>query len=266
MTLGISSYTFNWWTGNVPGHAAPADRLTPEGLLDLAAKHDVRVVQIADNMPLHELMAARLEALAARGRDLDCEIEIGTLGVQPDHLRQYIEIARRLDARLLRTLIDVPMEEAAPLLRQIVPDLEKAGVRLAIENHDRFRAAELRHIVEETASHVVGICLDTANSLGCGEGIETVLAELGRYTVNLHVKDFAVRRLPHGKGFVVTGTPAGKGLLDIPRVLAGVPRDINCILELWSEPLESVEASIERENHWAAESLEYLRPLVDRCG
>jgi sugar phosphate isomerase/epimerase len=269
MRLGISSYTFNWRCG-VDGYPAPAEPATPMRLLETAAACGAGVLQVADNLPLHRLDGCALDALAARSRELDITLETGTRGIRPGALDPYREICRRTGARLLRTLIDAPDHrpdeaEAVALLRAAAPAFERAGVTLAIENHDRFPAARLRRMVDAVASHAVGVCLDTANSLGCGEGVATVLDALAEVTVNLHVKDFTVRRLAHGKGFLVTGAPAGQGLLDIPALLArlrAAGRDVSCILELWSEPEATSEAAIEKEDRWAAESLRYLRPFI----
>jgi 3-oxoisoapionate decarboxylase len=83
---------------------------------------------------------------------------------------------------------------------------------------------------------------------------------LGRRVVNLHVKDFLARRLPHAKGFLIEGCPAGQGLLDVPGLLAELRargRDPNAILELWPPP----EAAAQ-EDAWAAESVRYLRRFL----
>ena len=56
----------------------------------------------------------------------------------------------------------------------------------------------------------VGICLDTVNSFGSLEGPEVVIETLAPYTVNLHIKDFDIRRTDHNMGFTIFGTPAGR--------------------------------------------------------
>jgi sugar phosphate isomerase/epimerase len=257
MEIGISSYTYNWWAG-----------MTPADLLGCAAELKVGVVQIADNMPLHLVPPGELESLRAEADRLGIKIETGTCGIRPERLRQYLEISRKLGATFLRTLIDAPgdepgEDEVVSMLREIAPEFARAGVTLGIENHDRFPARTLRSIVERTASEAVGICLDTANSLGCGEGIEHVTEILKDYVVNLHVKDITIRRLPHKKGFVVEGAPAGKGLIDIPKLLAALDRPdrrLSVIAELWSSP--------EVERQWAQESVRYLQDLItaSSCG
>ena len=54
MRLGISSFTYVWSVG-VPGFFAPSQPLAPGGLLEKAVQLGVRVVQIADNLPLDRL-------------------------------------------------------------------------------------------------------------------------------------------------------------------------------------------------------------------
>ena len=61
MKLGISSYTDSWAVG-IPGHL-PERPVRPIDLLEKARALGARVVQIADNMPLHLLLAAELKVL-----------------------------------------------------------------------------------------------------------------------------------------------------------------------------------------------------------
>jgi 3-oxoisoapionate decarboxylase len=153
--------------------------------------------------------------------------------------------------------------EVVQLLRVAVPDLERAGIKLAIENHDRFKVHTLVDILEQVSSVNVGICLDTVNSFGAGEGPEAVIDVLGPYVINLHIKDFTVRRHPSMLGFEVQGTPAGHGMLNIPWLLNALSRrDFNGILELWTPPESDIEQSIRKENDWALESIRYLRTLI----
>ena len=103
--LGISSYSFVWAAG-VRGYPPPPNPLTPLGLLDKAAKLGVRVVQIADNLPLDQLPETELESLLGRAQSLSIELELGTRGIQAEHLRRQLQLAARLGARLLRVVTD----------------------------------------------------------------------------------------------------------------------------------------------------------------
>jgi len=123
----------------------------------------------------------------------------------------------------------------------------------------------LAQVLERIGSPQVGICLDTVNSLGCGEGPEQVVTRLAPFTISVHVKDFVVRRAPHMMGFVVAGTPAGEGALGVPWLLGklhAAGRDPNVLLELWPEPESRVEDTIRKEEQWRQASIQYLRTLI----
>jgi 3-oxoisoapionate decarboxylase len=267
--LGISSYTFVWGIG-VPGYPLPPRPMTAEGLLERAEALGVRVVQIADNLPLDRLAGAELAALRQSAERRHIDVEVGTCGIDPANLASHLRLAQFFKSPIVRVVVDTAdrrptPDEVVATLRGVLPAFERAGVCLALENHDRFRSATLAEILDRLDSPCVGICLDTANSLGCLEGVETVLDVLGARTVNLHIKDFEIFRPRHQKGFIVEGRPAGGGQLDIPRLLArlrALGRDPNAILELWPPPEADVAATAAKEEDWAAMSVRYLRQLI----
>ena len=268
MRLGISSFTYSWAIG-VPGHP-PQRPLGVMGLLNKALELDVHLIQVADNLPLDRVPPEELNAFQAHAARHSIGIEVGTRGIAPDHLFRYLELARRFNSPILRVVIDTAdhhpdAEEVIVTLRTVIPEFERAGVCLAIENHDRFKAMVLADIIHRIGSHYIGICLDTVNSFGAQEGPEAVLRVLGPLTVNLHIKDFAVIRAKHNMGFTIEGRPAGQGQLDIPwllRELNRMGRDVNAILELWTPPQERLEDTIALEDAWAKSSIAYLRSLI----
>src|SRR5260370_42243335 len=97
MRLGISSYTSVWSVG-VPGYPQLQKPLTAEGLLAKAAELGVRVVQIADNLPLDRLTAGELDHFARHAAERPISLEVGTCGVEPDHLRTYLALGVRLES------------------------------------------------------------------------------------------------------------------------------------------------------------------------
>jgi sugar phosphate isomerase/epimerase len=240
MTLGIGSYTFGWAIG-APGHA-PADPLGENGLLDKARDSGVKLVQIGDNLPLHTFATDRLDQLARRAAQEGIELQVGARRLTLERVQEYSAITRRLGGKLLRFIIDdsdyhPSPDEIAGVLRDSSNALE--GLTLAIENHDRFPAAALRQFIEQAGDEKIGICLDTANSLGAGEGLGEVVPTLAPVTVNLHLKDFRIRRVQHLMGFEIAGCPAGQGMMRVPWLLdqfRPFDRCRSAILEQWTPP------------------------------
>jgi len=269
MRLGIGSYTLVWAVG-VPGFPRPKRPLTPLDLLDKAAALGVRVVQFADNLPLDRLTSGELKEVSQHAGQLKIELELGTQGIAAASLRKQLRLASRLPASLLRLVLDTDESQPTPdevikRIRPIMPEFECAGVRLAIENHDRFHATTLLGILDRLDSAYAGICLDTANSFGCSEGPETILEILGPRVFNLHLKDYVVQRMAHKKGFFIEGRAAGQGCLEIPHILRRLNemgRDPNAIVELWPAPESSVAKSMAKENAWTETSVLYLRQFI----
>ena len=269
MQLGISSFAFGWAVG-VPNHLPP-EPMDARDVLRFAREQALDLVQFGDHLPLHACDSAELAKLAAFAQlnPPEVTVEVGARGLTAAHLERNLAVARRLKAKLLRFVIDAPGYEPAPvevtaLLREAAPALAAAGVSLGVENHDRFAARTLRRIIEAVGSAHVGVCLDTANSLGAGEGLATVLDQLGPLTINLHLKDFTIHRVDYAMGFVVEGRPAGEGMLDIPALLADLHRHGRCrtvVLETWTPPEAFLSATIAKERRWAEASLAYLKPF-----
>jgi sugar phosphate isomerase/epimerase len=267
MRLGISSYTFGWEVGSGP-HRSP-DALTALGLIDRAKEMSVHVLQIADNLPEETYAGASVEAIATRAAAAGIAVELGTRGCSREHLSRFIAIAGRLGSPILRVVTDKgddQPDEAEIIDRfgSVADDCRRAGVMIALENHDRLKCAALARIAATLPSEV-GICLDTVNSFGALEGPEVVVETLGPYTVNLHLKDFAVVRYPSMFGFRIEGRPAGQGMLDIPWLLATLKsfgRDCNAILELWPLDRATAVESIRLEAEWAEASVRALRRWI----
>ncbi|TFH23222.1 MAG: sugar phosphate isomerase/epimerase [Bacteroidia bacterium] len=263
MKLGISSYTYTWSVG-VPGSEPkkPWDELM---LVNKAAELGVDCLQIADNLPLHLMDEKRLLALKQRAAEAGIDLEVGARCMTADMLLRYLEIAELLNSPILRFVIDGPdfapnVEEVTGIVRSAVPELEKRGIRLAIENHDRLQAREFLDIVQGSQSEHVGICLDSVNSMGAGEGIETITTFLAPYTFNLHIKEFIVERHPHMMGFTIEGRPVGQGQLPLAWMLEQLgPRCQSAILESWTPPEETLEKTMAKETDWAVQSIKYLK-------
>jgi sugar phosphate isomerase/epimerase len=267
MKFGISSYTYTWAVG-VPG-SIPENPLSVCGLLEKAYSSGIKLVQIADNLPVEKLSEDELERLLDYSVEKGISLEMGGRGLTPEHTMKCLLAAQIIRSPILRMVIDsTGYEPPVPVIKGIIKDLltefSSRKIKLALENHDRLKAREFEEIIHSIGSEWVGICLDSVNSMGAGEGFETVSDILIPYTINLHIKDFTIHRVSHKMGIIIEGAPAGKGMLNIPNLLLRTSQNGLCqsaILELWTSPEANIEMTVKKEQSWAKESIEYLQTL-----
>ncbi|MFO7668315.1 MAG: TIM barrel protein [Bacteroidales bacterium] len=266
MKPGISSYTYTWAIG-VPGNE-PENPMTIFELIQKAADLRVQVVQVADNLPLHRFSETELHKIRDFADRLGIQLEVGSKKMTPDHLERYIQIAAFFRSAIVRFVIDgdgfqPQLKEIHTIIKNAIPLLEANKIVLAIENHDRFKAAAFVEMVEKAGSETVAICLDSVNSMGAGEGLETVIDKLAPFTVNLHVKEFTVKRVFHKMGFVIEGCPLGEGMLPVHEIIQKVPENCHsAILEQWTPPEDTLEKTIAKEARWAEQSMKYLKSVL----
>jgi sugar phosphate isomerase/epimerase len=268
MQLGIASWTLPWSIG-VAGYPLPDRPLGAIGLLEKAVTAGVKVVQIADNLPLHGLPISDLDELKTAACRCGVVLEVGTRGLDPTHLASYICIAKRIGACLLRTVLSGALcgperlATAEAGIRQVLPLLDREDITLALENNEALSSAEFADLIHRVASPRVGICLDTANSLGRPETLDTVLELLAEHAVVLHAKDYSIQRIDTRMGFSVIGKPVGEGRVDFDSVLAALKASgrsgISVIVEHWPPFIGTIAATIEQEEEWLARSLRFLR-------
>jgi sugar phosphate isomerase/epimerase len=266
MRLGIGSWTYGWATG-VSGYPPPAHPLTAMDLIDRAHTYGLDIAQLADNLPVHELSATGLAKLRDHATESKIDIELGTVGFEPEHLQRYLNLAVFLGARLVRTLLRTPegkpdLTLAEKSIRSVADEFRSAGVVLAIENYEQQTCAELASLVARIDNPYVGICMDTVNSLGALQTPRQVVAALGPYVQNLHIKDFTIRRLPSKMGYEVVGCPAGEGMLEIDWILGELHRqgrNPSVILEQWTPWVGSIESTTALEEEWAARGVRFLQ-------
>lgn len=198
-----------------------------------------------DGKQLHRLSDQRVEEIAAMIHDaglqvcglstpvFKCNLK-NTEEVAAHHrmLRRYAQLARRLDARVLRGFsfwADRDFEAAYPdivkELQRTVPVLEEYGLLFALEADPSVFAtngAKVARLVRAASSPRIGALYDPGNNmwdpdgeLPYPDGYEALRAEI----FHIHVKD-AVRE--HGRTEAVA---IGKGQVGYERLLARLAED-----------------------------------------
>jgi sugar phosphate isomerase/epimerase len=83
--------------------------------------------------------------------------------------------------------------------------------------------------------------------------------------MNVHFKDFMIKRAWHMMGFICEGTSAGRGMVEFDWLLETLkvsPYDFNVIIELWTPEQTTVDQTADLEQAWAVESVSYLRQHI----
>ncbi len=272
--IGIGSWTYPYHCGlgeKISEDLKYEPLMTPYDLIHVAADYDLHCVQICDNLPLDAYSEEELVHISEYAKNRNVNIETGMRGAKPENINRMIEVSTTLGAKLLRCVIDdigfePTVEEIVKIFRSFLPELKKRDIVLAIENHDRLLSAEFAQILRLLDDPHYGIVLDTTNSLSKEEPLETVLENLAKYTVCLHLKDYTIRRTPGGVGLEIIGTPVGAGRQRVGEILESVrvraQQDFSTIIEFWMPPDKDISLLIEQENRWAEESVSYLKTLI----
>ncbi|HEY0791376.1 MAG TPA: sugar phosphate isomerase/epimerase family protein [Chthoniobacterales bacterium] len=267
-SIGVGSWTFPWAIGTVREHQPPKP-LTAAGLVRKARDLGAHTAQLVDNLPLDQLSPEELHELKGTARECGIALEVGTRGVNPAHLLRYLEIARFLEAKLVRTMAGwpgsaPPLTEVEANLREVLPQFAQAGIAIGMENYETYPVAELAGLIRRINHPNLGVCLDVSNSLGALESKDAILDALAPLTINVHVKDISVERLPYLMGFAFYGRPAGQGRLPFEEIFsraAKTDRVLNATIELWTPFTGSLEQTLALEETWARASIDYLSKL-----
>ena len=135
------------------------------------------------------------------------------------------------------------VERAEPILR-------KHKVRLAIENHKGWRAAEHAAWVKQVGSEYVGVCYDFGNNLALCEDPADTYRLLAPLTFYVSFKDMTVA--PYDDGFLLSETALGEGILDIPGMVKGLQqRDPGMIFALEMITREPLKIPVFTKKYWA---------------
>ena len=260
--IGLSTYSFFWrWSERAP------EPLTLPQMLARTAELGVRLFQICDYPLIEEYSRDQLNDLAGLARELGLKLELGTKGIEPDHLRKYLAMTGPLGVDLVRSMLYSPdsrpsLDDAKRMLREVVPEFEAAGVKLALETYEQVHSADLVDVVAGVGSPVLGICLDPGNCVANLEHPRDVVERTAPYVLNLHVKDFAFSRRGGWVGFLYAGAPLGTGLLDYDHLVETTQareKGLSQVIEHWLPWQDDYTETARLEDEWTLSNLEYLR-------
>jgi 3-oxoisoapionate decarboxylase len=130
------------------------------------------------------------------------------------------------------------------------PVLRKHKVKLAIENHKGWRAAEHVRWIQRLGSEWVGACYDFGNNISLCEDPAETLRLLAPVTIYASFKDMAVA--PYDEGFLLSEMALGEGMLDIPAMVKVLrQKDPNMIFALEMITRDPLKIPVFTRKYWA---------------
>ena len=108
------------------------------------------------------------------------------------------------------------IEESIKFINRLRPTLEKYDCRLNLEDHSDS-THDLLRVIEGTGTHLVGICLDTANTLCNAEDPVMAAKRVAPYIHLTHTKDAII--CFDDKGILRQGKCPGQGCVDFEKIL-----------------------------------------------
>ncbi|MBL8231432.1 MAG: sugar phosphate isomerase/epimerase [Bryobacterales bacterium] len=207
--------------------------------LDLAAKHNAKVVHFSEIRFMGSLDSGHLKQVREHADRLGIEIEMGMRSVCPtsksfdaaqgsaeQQLLRMLDAAKTTGSPIVRAFlgtmadrtgslpIDAHIENTAKVLRAVRAQFRDANKKIAIENHaGDLQARELKTLIEESGKDVVGACIDSGNPVWALEDPHLTLETLHPYILTSHVRDSLLWRTP--EGIAVRWTRMGEGNVDI---------------------------------------------------
>ena len=270
MRLGLTSYTLRWAVG---GDFRFGDKFRPEkpldafDLVDKVSALGLEVLQIADNINL-DLTAQEYRRLGEAAKRKGIALQLGAEGISRSVVEKNSHIADLIGCNLLNLYAAKrePVEAIADRVHGLLPLLRDHELTLTLENEDSglYSCHELADILSQVNDPLVGACIDTMNSAVIIENpLETVKA-LAPYAVCIHLKDFTVKR-ESVSGFTVSGTPVGKGMLDVKAVLNMVTkagRNPDILLEQFMGRRGDEAETLKEEERWVKEGTRFMRQIM----
>jgi sugar phosphate isomerase/epimerase len=239
MKVGIDSYCFHRYFGEVYPHQTPPDKeLSMDGFLDYAKFLGVDGVSLEscffpsyDPAWLKDLKAK----LDAYGFDRVYAwghpdgLEAGKNRAMFDDMLANIPYAKQIGAPVMRIVASSLMFRFEPhgpqidtlveWLKDAVKVAEEYDIKLAVENHIDYTADECVELLERVGSPYLGLNLDTGNFLRLLDDPVEGTRKLASKVYATHIKDLKpVKGVDVREWYFFSSAPVGDGLVDNQKI------------------------------------------------
>src|SRR5712692_7738421 len=192
-------------------------------------------------------------------------ITLETEGYNPNKLATAIDLGVRLGTNTVRTIVGGAklggdrrplagrwqsfLHEILVGLQEATTIVERAGVNLALENHQDLTSEELLWLCESIGSPGLGITLDTGSTLATAEEPVDFARRVAPYVKNVHLKDYQVSM--SNEGYRLVRCPLGQGVVDFPAlfgILSATCPSVTMSIELGA--LEARHVRVLADDYW----------------
>ncbi len=215
--------------------------------------------------------------LLASGDFVGCAAQGATVAEGRERVERWLDRAAVIGSPVLRVasgfyraelagrpdLIAAEADHVVAVLGESLDAAAGAGVRLLLENHSDFTAAEYLEIVDRLGRDRVGVFLDLINPVSSLEDPSSVVERLAPLAPAGHVKDYALvsdfaADGYHRRGWSLRWLYPGEGVCDLRPLLAATGSDFMLSVE-GLDNRAGVADQVER----LGASLRLLRTLAD---
>lgn len=215
-------------------------------LLRIAAAREMAFVELPPSL-LTSTEVEELRAFRAEAESLGLGLIVASGLAEAEPLRRDLRIAHELGAKTVRCILSRVLcgdrrnfpggwyehvSRCREALAEVVPEAERLGIAIALENHQDLDSADLLELCRHFESSSFGVTLDTGNPLAVMEDPVEFATTVGPYLRHVHLKDYRVYPAPNGVRLVRCA--AGAGVVDFPgilRVCGAQPQSITLSLE-----------------------------------
>jgi 3-oxoisoapionate decarboxylase len=281
MRLSLAVYGTTFGMGIDP--ASKRLTITPKQLLDKVRDSGLGGVEL----PVSLMQGEDANSVAKYALERGLFIILETEWYNPNKLATAIDLGVRLGAGTVRTFVGGAKlgDDRRPLagrwqsfLHEVLLDLqeatgiaERAGVNLALENHQDLTSEELLWLCESIGSPGFGITLDTGSTLATAEEPAEFARRVAPYVKNVHLKDYQIYM--YDEGYRLVRCPLGKGVVDFPtlfEILSETCPEVTLSIELGA--LEARLVRVLADEYWpdypprsAAQFAHVLRFVLDNA-
>lgn len=185
-------------------------------------------------------------------------------------LLNHLKTCHILNAEVMRIVVssltfrhephEPQIENVSRILKNIMPQVEDAGVKLAIENHFDFTSDEIIEILNRVNSDSLGVTFDTGNALRIGENPVIAARKLIDKIFATHMKDVAPLYGGNPEDwYFFASVPIGKGVIDFPALIRVFEE--NHYPGMMTLEIDYLDPHYGDEDQAVTESIRYLKNL-----